>query len=87
MLILALQAQVKRVFDHFVGQSLGAQVEPQPGMGLPYGSENVVPEGLDFLRLQPALVVHAELNRVDFGEDFEEPLEGRLVVVREVLAP
>ena len=46
--------------------------------------EDVVPEGLDLVLAQSALIVHAELNRIDGGEDFEKAAQRGLRVRREI---
>ena len=85
MLILALSPRFEGVVDDFVGQALGAQVEAQIGMGLFDIGEDVVPEGLDLVGLESGFVVHAELDGVDFREDFEEAAQRGLGVGREVV--
>ena len=84
MLILAFSPRFEGVVDDLVGEALGAQVEAQIGVGLFDVGEDVVPEGLDLVVLQSGFVVHAELDGVDFREDFEEAAQGRFGVWREV---
>ena len=82
---LGLESEIRGVVDHLVGEALGAQVEAQIGMGLFDVGEDVVPEGLDLRGLESGFVVHAELDSVDFGEDFEEAAQGGFGIRREVI--